>query len=289
VDVELEMPREYVPDPDPGETDDVRCFVLDWPVDETMYVTGFEPVPGNRSVVHHLIVAAIEPDDLDYLPEEEGDGPAGFDCEGGFGRIPLGELVVLGGSLLGSDFPDGLGRRVRRGSKIILNVHYSTAHGGAGPDRTRLRFRLDETAREGEGMAVSNLAWLVGDGMKIDAGDPDAVFWYWYEPTLFTRGETVWLRSISAHMHYFGSRILVRILREDGSRKCLLEIPDWDFGWEQPYWFAEPVRLDPGDQLYLECHFDNSARNQPNADPPRDIAWGNDNQDMCAAFIGFTR
>lgn len=81
----------------------------------------------------------------------------------------------------------------------------------------------------------------------------------------------------------------MRRIGSDGTRECLLEIPDWHFGWEQPFWFAEEHLLAADDELYLECHFDNSAANQNNGETPRDIAWGGNNQDMCAAFLSFTQ
>jgi hypothetical protein len=77
-------------------------------------------------------------------------------------------------------------------------------------------------------------------------------------------------------------------LHADGTETCLLEIPDWEFGWEQPYWFAEPVPFGPQDRLYIECRFDNSAANQPDGVAPRDIGWGDGDQDMCAGFVSFT-
>lgn len=286
VDVEVQMAEPYTPDPPAGSTDDLRCFAMDWPLAETAYVTGLEPIPGTRSVVHHLVVAALTPEAEDELPP---DAERGFDCRGGgFGEIGFQNLTVLGGSLVGGDYPDGLGRKVEPGSKILVNMHYTTENGIA-PDRTRIRFRVDDHAKSFEGLGISNPAWVVGDGMGIDAGDPDAVFWFRYTPTFFTKGEVVDLRSVTPHAHYFLSKMVVRILRADGSRRCLLEIPEWHFGWEQPFWFAEPIRLRPDDELYLECHFDNSAGNQPNGEEPRDIAWGGNNQDMCAALLTYTR
>jgi Copper type II ascorbate-dependent monooxygenase, C-terminal domain len=90
-------------------------------------------------------------------------------------------------------------------------------------------------------------------------------------------------------MHRFGSKIVVRRISEDQKRECLLEIPKWEFGWEQPYWFAEEKPLGPNDELYIECHFDNSAENQHSGAAPRDFAWGGNNQDMCVAFLSFTQ
>jgi hypothetical protein len=76
-------------------------------------------------------------------------------------------------------------------------------------------------------------------------------------------------------------------LRDDDSRQCLLEIPKWYFGWEAQYWFQRPIVLEPDDEIYVECHFDNSAKNQKNGQAPRDIGWGEENQEMCAGFLAF--
>jgi hypothetical protein len=286
VDATVTMREAYTPEPPDGRTDDVRCFVADWPFADPVFVTGMNPVPGNRSIVHHLVVAAIWGDDLDRVREmDEADDRPGFECQGGFFG-GLKNVRLIGGSLVGSDFPGGIGRRVEGGSKIVLNIHYSTARAEAAPDQTAIEFKVDAEAHEAKAFAVANLAWLVG-GMQIAAGDPDAVFWYQYAPTLFTQGKRVKLWSVTPHMHYFGSRFVTRIVRADGTRDCLLEIPDWDFGWEQVFWLKEPKILEPGDEVYVECHFDNSAANQPDGRDPRDISWGANDQDMCAAFVYF--
>jgi hypothetical protein len=269
--------------------DDMRCFLLDWPREDRAFVTGLDPMPGNRQIVHHLVVAAIDADAVPrYEARDRADDGPGFDCAGSFGG--LDGIHILGGSLVGSDFPRGIGREIRRGSKILLNMHYFVGAGGTvGSDQTRVAMRLDPDAREMKTIPVANPAWLVGDGMLVEAGDRDAAFWFRYHPTLLTRGRRVELQSATPHMHYFGSRFVLRVIRENGDRECLVEIDDWDFGWEQPYWLAEPVILEPDDEVYIECHFDNSRANQPVPGmEPRDFAWGDSNQDMCAGFVGFT-
>jgi hypothetical protein len=290
VDVRVTMPEPYMPTPRDGSTDDLRCFVLDWPHAEEVFITGMNPVPGTREVVHHLVVAAITGGAIDIAEELDAEDPeAGFDCAGGLGAIGIRDVTVLGGSLLGSDFPGGVGRRVPPGAKLLLNVHYTTEVATRLADQTTIEFKIDAAAEELEGLAVANPAWLVGDGMHIDAGDADAAFWFQYEPAVFARGDDIVLRNVTPHMHWFGKRMRVHLLRADGTDECLLEIPAWDFGWEQPFWLAEPRRLGSGDRLYVECIFDNSAANQLNGEEPRDIGWGGNNQDMCAAFLNYTR
>lgn len=124
VDVTVKMPEEYVPNP-PAGTDDNRCFVLDWPIDEAKYITGMFLRPGVRREVHHVIVAAIKPAAVEQVTKLDLDDPlAGFDCNGGLGNVR--DVVVLGGSTQGGDFPRGLGNLVAKGSKLLLNIHYST-------------------------------------------------------------------------------------------------------------------------------------------------------------------
>ena len=288
VDVTVGMREAYTPSPREGTTDDTRCFVADWPYEEAKYVTGLSPVPGARDVVHHLIVAAVGPSSVAEVEARDGaDGRPGFDCSGGFGDLDWRDVRPLGGSLLGGDFPRGIGARVEPGSKILINIHYSTARARS-TDQTQVEMRIDDEATEAKTIPLANPAWMMGDAMGIEAGDPDAVFFFKLEPDLYTRDEPVAIQSVTPHMHYFGSKMVVRAKHADGSTSCLMEIPRWDFGWEQPFWLASPTRLEADDELYIECHFDNSAANQPDGKPPRDIAWGGNNQDMCAAFVAFT-
>lgn len=291
VDVTTTMPQPYTPQPDAGRIDDFRCFVLDWPLTTDTMVTGLRPKPGARSIVHHLVVATLKPDDAAELKAREGvDGRPGFSCEGALGGAAVDSII--GGSLLGGDFPPGLGAEVPAGSQILLNIHYSLLGKGAVPDQTTLEFRTDDAATPFKTLAVANPWWLMGTGMLIKAGESDKVYAYQYDPALAVEGKTIQLRSVTPHMHALGSRLKVSLVRADGSIECLAEFVNYDYGWEQPFWFAQPRQLDPGDQLHVQCHFDNSAQNQPliggQRPAPQDIAWGTDNQEMCVAFVSYT-
>ncbi|MBL8681780.1 MAG: hypothetical protein JNK05_21615 [Myxococcales bacterium] len=288
-DVSLSVTEPYAPTPPRGSTDDVRCFVLDWPGTARTFVTGLEIESADRSLLHHVIVASVSGEDADRVARLDRDeAGAGFSCNDGAGS--LRGVTMLGGGLIGGDFPEGIGIAVEPRSKIILNIHYSTVAARPGAvDRPSVHFRTDANARPAEPLALTNPAWLIGDAMRVRAGDRDATFFYRYRPRVSTRGRTMFLRSVTPHMHTFGSRLTVRVLRANGERACVLEIPRWRFGWEQVYWLEESIRLDPDDELYLECHFDNSADNQPvPGAAPRDFTFGGNSQDMCAAFLSMT-
>ena len=290
VDVTLRMPEPYTPVPTIGR-DDIRCFLIDWPIDEEVYVTGIDVRPGNREVVHHVIVfVADQSDTAELRGLEDDDDRPGWDC-GGFG-LEFNPTAHLGGWTPGDrsvTMPGGLGRKVPAGSTVVLSMHYSTGPAGLGPDQTELDVMIaPEVEREAKNMGVGNPQWLLDGGMHIEAGDPDAMFWFAYDPTtVANRGEPFLIWAVNLHMHELGSRGSVAIQRGT-DYDCLLDIPDWDFGWMADYWLAEPVPVYPGDKLYVECHFDNTAGNQKIVDgqqeEPRDLGWGTD-QEMCGAVL----
>ncbi len=289
VDVTLGVPAPYTPAPPVGSTDDNRCFALEWPLEEDGFITGLSPRPGNRALVHHLLVAALVGDAaIDARNLDQADPLPGFDCNGGLGRFK--DPRPLGGSLLGGDLPNGIGAPVKAGSVLLLNVHYSVARTTLpGTDQTEIDFKFDRNATPSDAMAIFNPAWLVGTGMQVKAGDANAAFFYSAKPDLFTGGKRVLIQGVTPHMHHYGDKLTVRIIAADGTQRCLLEIPRWEFGWEQPYWLKTPMPLEPGERVYLECRFDNSEANQPPGRAPSDFAWGGNDQDMCTAFLSFTR
>lgn len=286
VDVEIEMPEPYTPTASIGPSDDQRCFLIDWPLDAESYVTGLELVPGRRELVHHAVVYAIPEAQVGiYEALDDNSEAPGWSCPGG---VLQSADAYIGAWVPGSgaqDFPEGLGRRVKGNSRILLNVHYELSAGPA-PDQTKLRMRLDDQVETKlEGLAVMNPAWLAGKTMMIPAGDSDVQFGYAYDPaTWFNFGQKLKIHNVSLHMHELGSRGSLAILRADGSVDCLLHIDDWDFDWQGEYWLEEPVTMGFGDRLYVECHFDNSAENQPDGEQPRDQWWGDD-KEMCIASV----
>jgi copper type II ascorbate-dependent monooxygenase-like protein len=100
--------------------------------------------------------------------------------------------------------------------------------------------------------------------------------------------------SAGLHMHQLGTHGSLRIDRADGTSECMLDIPQWNFHWQGSYTFAQPKTLNPGDKLSVECHWDNSAENQPVVGgvkmPPQDVTWGEGTFDeMCLGTFYITQ
>lgn len=290
VDLTLEMTEDFYPEAKIGN-DEVRCFIIDWPLDQLTHVTGVNVRPGNPSVVHHVAVLAIDRGDAERLRRLEGsDGRPGWDCWGELGALPEASIGGWTPGETGFDLPEGLGRKIPPDTAVLLQMHYDTSSRSPDPDRTAIELKLDaEVAREARTVAVGNPQWLIGDGLAIEANSPDTMVWFAYEPTaLYGGGEPLELFSATMHMHDYGSAGSLAILRADGTTECLLDVRDYDFTWHGEYLFARPVLINPGDKLYVECHFDNTAGNQKLIDgeleEPGDLRWGTD-QEMCGGLL----
>ena len=295
VDLRAEMHEGFVPKPKHG-SDEIRCFLLDHdPIDRKRYITGFDFQPGVRAMVHHVIVYAVDEDAAKDLEKRDGeDGRPGWDCWGEGGEL-AGSRKYIGGwqpGVLPRLLPDGIGRELEAKTRIMLNVHYDTAH-GSGADRSAIDIMLeDHVERTEKSLPVGNPLWFAGDGMKISAGDPDTMYWFAYDPTeTLTHGEPVQMHNVMLHMHEYGSIGRVAILRGDGTTDCLLNITRWDFHWMADYYFEKPVVIEPGDKLYVECHWDNTAENQRivngERETPRDLYWRTEDE-MCGAILTYS-
>jgi hypothetical protein len=294
VDLTATMRTPFIPKPTIG-ADEIRCFLLDHdPIDRDRYITGFDFKPGVRGEVHHIIVTAATADRAAELAARDGaDGRPGWDCWGEGNELGRSEKYIGGWQpgVLPRLLPEGMGRLLPAGTRIVLNVHYDTGHGVA-PDQSSIDIMLEDSVERVErGAPVGNPLWFIGEGMEIPAGAPDTKVWFSWDPTLLTKGETIEIHNVMLHMHELGSIGRVAILRADGTTDCLLNIPRWDFHWMADYYFETPVRLARGDELYVECHWDNTAANQKvvngELQTPRTLHWGTD-KEMCGAVVTFS-
>ena len=276
VDVTLEMPRAYTP---AGE-DDYRCFVVEWPESTTKYVTGANVVPGNRAVVHHLIAYHATPSQADEYRQKDPDGE-GYPCFGGTGGPAQSWIAAWAPGADAQVFPAGTGLEVEPGSVIIVQMHYNTQAAGPETDRSHVELMVeDQVDRLAWIQPWTNPRWLQSGGMPIPAMQPDVSHSFAFDPTAFPimpvgANTPFVIHSANLHMHRLGTAATTSIERQDGTSDCLLSIDDWDFDWQRSYGFTTPKVFHPGDQLRLECHWNNSTGTQA-------IHWGEGSGDeMC--------
>lgn len=304
-DLELPMPQPYTPYLQP---DDHRCFAIEWPLDEFAYVTSVDVLPGEREVVHHVIVSIAEPEDAHlYYGADGEDGRPGWYClgAGGVSGAPLPRQI--GGWVPGAGrepTPAGTGVGVEPGSVVVVQMHYNTLVAQPEPDQsTVLIATAEEVERPARGFLLTNPGFLNEGGMPIPEGDPDVTH-SWSVPTSALAaifGEDAGVTSADSwvihqgflHMHNLGTRGRVTLQRPDGSEQVLLDIRDWDFNWQGTYNFVDEVLVGPEDTITLTCSWDNSQENQEFVNgeqlQTRYVEWGDGTQDeMCLTSVYLT-
>ncbi len=287
VDLTLTMPEAYTPKPPAGGTDDTRCFLLDWPMEQTVYVTGVDIKPGVAAQMHHALVLTASKDDVTRLKQLDAadDGP-GWSCPGGLlGAFKDG----LGGSFFEAEtFANGLGHEVLPTDRLVLTMHYSQpATGAFQPDQTSVLLRTQTTPTQRlTTLSVFDPAWLAGS-LQIPANQVTTVS-YADEFSQYNGGKAFAMHSVNLHMHERGKTGQVAVLRKDGTRECLLQIDNWDHAHQGDYQLAHDVTLQPGDRLLISCTFDNTASHQKlvngQLEKPRNLTWAED-QEMCVGFV----
>ncbi len=60
----------------------------------------------------------------------------------------------------------------------------------------------------------------------------------------------------------------------DGRREVLLDVPRYEFDWQNLYTLDQPKPMPEGTILHTEAHFDNSDENPNNPDPRRAVTFG---------------
>jgi hypothetical protein len=87
-----------------------------------------------------------------------------------------------------------------------------------------------------------------------------------------------------------GRQMRLTAILPGGSARRMIWIRDWDPGWQETYYYKQPMALPKGTVVRLDAEFDNSSANprQPTR-PPREVRYGEQTTDeMCIAFLTVT-
>lgn len=295
VDLILSAPEPYTPQEPAG--DEYRCFLLDWPYDVPMALTGYRMMPDNLAVVHHADIFLVGPE----LASEYAAAGATYALDCAQPKHDAEKVLGAWAPSAGDAFlyPEGSGVIIEPGSKILLEVHYNTVSYGPQPDHTSIRCMVEPLQAIDEEVHLLTFAnYDLIENLHIPAHSAtreeyiDDPFPQFHALSKGRLGRVpVEVHAVAGHMHELGDTFEVEILRQDGSQECLLSIPRWDYHWHMFYILEEPVRIDPGDQMRLVGTWDNTQANQPYERgiqlEPVDTTWGVGSRDEMLFAILF--
>lgn len=278
---EIHTPADFVPEPKgtPGKMfDDYRCFPIETGSDAEQFLTGFEVLPGNASIVHHVVGFKVDPEReltggitngaIMSLLDNKDEKP-GWECFGAAGENVLIDGVPItwapGGGAL--NFPGGTGVRFKPGEVVVLQVHYNLLSGD-GSDQTTVRLSwADSVARESF-MTINDefLATAFGNPKQLEPGKESVVF-SWNAPLyeFFGSGNgDLEVMGVFPHMHEYGRRMQVnyKISGQDDDL-CGAYIDRWDFNWQRSYFYEDPIVLRPADRVEVLCEWDTTGVSKP--------------------------
>lgn len=262
--------------------DDYRCFIIDPKLTKTFNLIAADSTSTNRSIVHHVIVYAVLPANVAAAHALDAkDAQAGYECFGGAGVTAFPVAASAVGSKA-RPFPDSSGAPLPAGTQFVVQVHYNFDN-GRGANRLALQLWDGVITKLPMGVGVSN------NTFKIPAGAPSVEV---SAEGMVTKSGKIW--NVFPHMHQLGQSISLELVRADGSKACLMNIPKWDFHWQGSYAFKTPVLAQAGDKIKMICNWNNSAENQPMVNgvqqAPRDVTFGEGStEEMCLSGVTMTQ
>ena len=176
---------------------------------------------------------------------------------------------------------DGMAKKLPAGSKIVFQSHY-TPNGKAKPDKSKIGLVFTDAKNVKREVVTRN---VLEQAFEIPPYDGN------YEVTgsLRFREDTL-LLEMFPHMHLRGKAFSYTAVYPDGRREILLDVPHYDFGWQNIYTFREPKLMPRGTVLECVAHFNNSAENLSNPDPGASVRFGDQTwEEMMIGFFNMAR
>ncbi len=291
-----------------GQADEFVCFSIDPGLESNVWVTGVEVLPGDLSVVHHVVVTADPHGESAALAGPDGVYPC-------FGGAEVTDGTAIGLWVPGAfptQPPAGSGFPVAAGSRIVLQMHYHPAGSAGKSDLTGVRLAYQKRP-------LAKTAYLTGVGNSYDAatgllsGPDDRYDVPEFRIPADSSAHTETLKvdfgdiggrydvwAMEAHMHMVGVDLLATIEHPDAGTdsECLIHEPAWDFDWQRLYVYDRPVvTVGDNDVITIRCTYNNTVDNpgveralaDAGLNAPTDVYMGESSYDeMCIVVFGIT-
>ncbi len=215
---------------------------------EDKWVQAAEVRIGNRAVVHHVVVVV----------SRRGVRPV-------HGEIGSEWLTAAAPGSKPLILSDGLAKVIPAGATLVFQVHY-TPIGTPQTDLSSVGFKFVDKDRVRKIVGTKQVS---ARELKIPAWDDS----YEVSASRKMRQDALML-AMFPHMHWRGKSFKYTAKYPDGRSEVLLDVPNYDFNWQNGYEFEQPKLLPRGTEILCEAVFDNSAKNFANPDPSKPVTWG---------------
>jgi peroxiredoxin/mono/diheme cytochrome c family protein len=228
---------------------------------EDVWIQAAEARPGDRSVVHHILVLV-----------DEGKGKRNRAEADGY-------LAVYVPGDAPSVYAPGTAKRIPAGADLIFQMHY-TPIGQAKSDLSSVGLIFAKEPPQfravTHGIAQTRLEIPAeAENHPVEAA--------------ITLPKPIRLLSFFPHMHLRGKSFQYTATYPDGKKEVLLSVPAYDFAWQSVYRLAEPKILPKGTRIDCLAHYDNSSKNPANPDPTITVRWGEQTyEEMLIGYLDYS-
>ena len=262
-DTVIAMRKRPFPVPATG-TVDYKYFVADTNFTEDKWINAAEIRIGNRAVVHHVIVGIKGNRGLATFH-------SGVNSEWVTATAPGSPPTTL---------PKGYAKLIPKGSKLVFQMHY-TPNGTATTDLTRVGFKFIDKEDVEHHVGTQQ---IVQERLRIPPGAENHPVTARYR----FRKDSL-LLSMFPHMHLRGKAFKYEAKYPDGKTEILLDVPNYDFNWQNGYRLVSPKLMPKGTTVTATAHFDNSTKNIANPDPTKTVRWGDQTwEEMMIGYMDTT-
>jgi hypothetical protein len=250
-----------------------RCFLVDPELASDGYLTAYLVRPSDARMVHGVTFYALDDDQAeeDALALLAADEIPGYECFGG-PRIAGARLLgAWAGGSPAMKYPARSGIPLHAGRRAIVRVHYNT-HQVISEDRTVIDLTVaPRVGAVGELLPVEDAALALPPGLaEAHAGTSVPV----------PGAGAIW--GVFPHMHLLGKTLRLDLVRGEEAT-CVADVASWQFQFEELYPLREPVAVEAGDALRVDCSYDTFGQTVT-------IHAGEDADDeMCAAYVYLAR
>ena len=232
---------------------------------EDKWIQAIEVRPGERSVVHHILVFMVGTRQnqaytqiVPQQPPRPQTAPSGQST-----RKPESLIATTAPGTNAMVFPPGTAMRIPAGASIRFQIHY-TSNGKETSDRSSVGMIFAKQPEK-----EMHTSAFFNPRLVLPAGAADTTV-----PSAIQFEKDVHLTALFPHTHLRGKSWEYKIVYPDGRAETVLPVPHYDFNWQTYYIFATPLTVPKGSKLEAVAHYDNSVNNKSNPDPTKEVHWG---------------
>ena len=298
------MKKAYLPAAPNKGTDDYRCFLLDPKISADSIIRSIEFVPQRKNYVHHAIIFRVTEADIAEALTADKSG-IGWPCFGGTGLGGMLSSFISSPWLSswapgrGKDIsPAGYGTPIKKGERIVLQVHYNLLAASGGMIETdQSKILIDAIPAKGatvkelgielfaapvelacppgvtgplcdRDQSLIDLATRTTTKSALDSVAINALCRqnpYKPTPSLTSRCDKVMRSSFNIiaagpHMHLLGRSLKLTLNPGTATEKSILNVANYDFDDQSATVLKSPIAVNPGDTIRIECTFDPTLR-----------------------------